>query len=68
MRPTEYIRGKSKACLNFKRLFSDMNKLEGGCSVFVIKHVLLNINEGGHCWKTVVLNILFQFQLLACST
>lgn len=45
-----------------------MNKLEGGCAVFVMKHVLLNINEGGHSWKNVVLNILFQFQLLACST
>lgn len=45
-----------------------MSKLEGGCAVFMMKHVLLNINEGGQIWKTVVLSILFQFHLLARST
>lgn len=45
-----------------------MSKLGGGCAVFMMKHVLLNINEGGQGWKTVVLSILFQFQFLACST
>lgn len=40
-----------------------MNKL-----VFVMKHVLLNSNEGGHRWRTVVSNTLFQFQLLSYST
>lgn len=68
MKPTENIRGRLKACVNFKHLFSKMSRLGGGCTVFMMKHVLLNIKEGGHSWKAVVLRILFQFQLLACST